>query len=35
VRKTTKFITIPELVEEENQLLLCDPQAVVQRDDDK
>jgi len=32
VRKTTNFGTIPELVEAENQLLLCDPQAVVQRE---
>jgi hypothetical protein len=27
-----KFITIPELVEDENELLLCDPQSVVQRE---
>jgi hypothetical protein len=32
VSKTTNFGTIPELAEDENQLLLCDPQAVVQRE---
>jgi hypothetical protein len=32
VSKTTNFGTIPELVEDENELLLCDPQSVAQRE---